>query len=110
MKQEIEIDCPEGYEPVAYRAPQIGDYYMRADAVIVTKCNFVFPPSKARLIVKKIIPERRVFERVGSGIGQPKQGYFYTDASITAERSLYFCRRDDENFSGDYELWKEIKE
>jgi len=58
-KQTIEVDVPKGWKAVAYRAPLIGDYYVRINGE-VDKADHNF--EYARLVVEKIQPRRMVLE------------------------------------------------
>ncbi|MDH5572875.1 MAG: hypothetical protein OEY89_14005 [Gammaproteobacteria bacterium] len=68
----VEIECPEGYKPVAVREVKKGDLYIDTSGIIAeaegdTWCTFV--------IVEKIKPVERVF-RLVSECGQPEIGQF----------------------------------
>ena len=59
MKHEIEIpDLPEGWEAVAYRQPNAGEYYLGSGGVKL--CEFDF--DTVWLIVRKKQPRRIVLE------------------------------------------------
>lgn len=63
MKYEIEIEgLPEGWEPVAYRIPSEGEYYISTDNVIEKAGNNHWNPW---LIVRKKQPRRIVLEETG---------------------------------------------
>lgn len=49
----IEIDCPEGYEPVAFRAPKDEEFWLRDVGKIVQQGNDVHTECK-RLIVRPL--------------------------------------------------------
>ena len=59
MKHEIEIpDLPEGWEAVAYRTPDAGEYYLGSSGVKLCESSF----DTVWLIVRKKQPRRIVLE------------------------------------------------
>ena len=68
MKHEIEIpDLPDGWEPVAYRKPKAGEYYLTSDWIIVEALHDY---KLSHLIVRKKQPRRIVLEEVEAGHGK----------------------------------------
>ena len=64
MKHEIEIqDLPEGWEAVAYRTPDAGEYYLGSSGVKLCESSF----DTVWLIVRKKQPRRIVLEEVEAG-------------------------------------------
>ena len=62
MKHEIEIpDLPEGWEPVAYRVPVEGEYYLGSSGVKLCESSF----DTVWLIVRKKQPRQIVLEETG---------------------------------------------
>ena len=62
MKHEIEIqDLPEGWEAVAYRTPDAGEYYLGSSGVKLCESSF----DTVWLIVRKKQPRRIVLEETG---------------------------------------------
>ena len=58
MKYEIEIEgLPEGWEPVCYRPPNEGEYYLQ-NGVVYSSIDMTYP----RIIVRKEQPRRIVLE------------------------------------------------
>ena len=51
-KAEIEIQCPVGWEPVAFRVPAHGEMYLRTAILFPVQCGEV-PPQMPCLIVRK---------------------------------------------------------
>ena len=59
MKHEIEIpDLPEGWDAVAYRTPDAGEYYLGSSGVKLCESSF----DTVWLIVRKKQPRRIVLE------------------------------------------------
>ena len=62
MKHEIEIpDLPEGWDAVAYRTPDAGEYYLGSSGVKLCESSF----DTVWLIVRKKQPRRIVLEETG---------------------------------------------
>ena len=67
MKHEIEIpDLPDGWEPVAYRKPKAGEYYLTSDWIIVEALHDY---KLSHLIVRKKQPRRIVLEETDIDAG-----------------------------------------
>ena len=59
MKHEIEIpDLPEDLEPVAYKVPEVGEYYFGSGGITLARVKF----ENLWLIVRKKQPRRIVLE------------------------------------------------
>ena len=59
MKHEIEIpDLPDGWEPVAYRVPEVGEYYFGSGGIRLARIKF----ENLWLVVCKKQPRRIVLE------------------------------------------------
>ncbi|MFA7253843.1 MAG: hypothetical protein WC107_04770 [Patescibacteria group bacterium] len=55
MKHEIEIpDLPEGWEAVAYKVPEVGEYYFGSGGIRLAHINF----ENLWLVVRKKQPRR----------------------------------------------------
>ena len=66
MKHEIEIqDLPEGWEAVAYRTPDAGEYYLGSSGVKLCESSF----DTVWLIVRKKQPRRIVLEETDIDAG-----------------------------------------
>jgi len=69
MKHEIEIpDLPEGWEAVAYRVPEEGEYYFSRHGF--EQATDEWPDRPAAIIVRKKQPRRIVLEEVEDGFGK----------------------------------------
>ncbi len=67
MKHEIEVlHLPEGWEPVAYRVPEIGEYYFGSKGITLARVQF----DNLWLVVRKKQPRRIVLEEVEAGHGK----------------------------------------
>ncbi len=67
MKHEIEVpNLPEGWEPVAYRVPEIGEYYFGSKGITLARVQF----DNLWLVVRKKQPRRIVLEEVEAGHGK----------------------------------------
>lgn len=59
MKHEIEVpNLPEGWEPVAYRVPEIGEYYFGSKGITLARVQF----ENLWLVVRKKQLRRIVLE------------------------------------------------
>ena len=59
MKHEIEIpDLPEGWEAVAYKVPEVGEYYFGPGGITLARVKF----ENLWLVVRKKRPRRIVLE------------------------------------------------
>ena len=59
MKHEIEIpDLPEDLEPVAYKVPEVGEYYFGSGGITLARVKF----ENLWLVVRKKRPRRIVLE------------------------------------------------
>ena len=59
MKHEIEIpDLPEGWEAVAYKVPEVGEYYFGPGGITLARVKF----ENLWLVVRKKQPRRIVLE------------------------------------------------
>ena len=68
MKHEIEIpDLPEGWEPVAYRVPEEGEYYFGRHGL--EQATDEWPDRPAAIIVRKKQPRRIVLEETDIDAG-----------------------------------------
>ena len=68
MKHEIEIpDLPEGWEPVAYRVPEEGEYYLSRHGF--EQATDEWPDRPAAIIVRKKQPRRIVLEETDIDAG-----------------------------------------
>ena len=64
MKHEIEIpDLPEDLEPVAYKVPEVGEYYFGSGGITLARVKF----ENLWLVVRKKQPRRIVLEEVEAG-------------------------------------------
>ena len=62
MKHEIEIpDLPEDLEPVAYKVPEVGEYYFGSGGITLARVKF----ENLWLVVRKKRPRRIVLEETG---------------------------------------------
>ena len=62
MKHEIEIpDLPEDWEAVAYKNPEVGEYYLGSGGIKLAQTDFHY----RWLIVRKKQPRRVVLEETG---------------------------------------------
>ncbi len=67
MKHEIEVlHLPEGWEPVAYKVPEIGEYYFGSKGITLARVQF----DNLWLVVRKKQPRRIVLEEVEAGHGK----------------------------------------
>ena len=67
MKHEIEVlHLPEGWEPVAYRVPEVGEYYFGSKGITLARVQF----DNLWLVVRKKQPRRIVLEEVEAGHGK----------------------------------------
>mgnify|MGYP006339242959 FL=1 len=67
MKHEIEIpDLPEDLEPVAYKVPEVGEYYFGSGGITLARVKF----ENLWLVVRKKQPRRIVLEEVEAGHGK----------------------------------------
>ncbi len=59
MKHEIEIpDLPEDLEPVAYKVPEVGEYYFGSGGITLARVKF----ENLWLVVRKKQPRRIVLD------------------------------------------------
>ena len=62
MKHEIEVlHLPEGWEPVAYKVPEVGEYYLGSKGITLARVQF----DNLWLVVRKKQPRRIVLEETG---------------------------------------------
>jgi hypothetical protein len=67
MKHEIEVlHLPEGWEPVAYKVPEVGEYYFGSKGITLARVQF----DNLWLVVRKKQPRRIVLEEVEAGHGK----------------------------------------
>ena len=67
MKHEIEIpDLPEDWEAVAYKNPEVGEYYLGSGGIKLVQTDF----QNLWLVVRKKQPRRIVLEEVEAGHGK----------------------------------------
>lgn len=67
MKHEIEVlHLPEGWEPVAYKVPEVGEYYFGSKGITLARVQF----DNLWLIIRKKQPRRIVLEEVEAGHGK----------------------------------------
>ena len=67
MKHEIEVlHLPEGWEPVAYKVPEVGEYYLGSKGITLARVQF----DNLWLVVRKKQPRRIVLEEVEAGYGK----------------------------------------
>ena len=67
MKHEIEVlHLPEGWEPVAYKVPEVGEYYFGSKGITLARVQF----DNLWLVVRKKQPRRIVIEEVEAGHGK----------------------------------------
>ena len=67
MKHEIEVlHLPEGWEPVAYKVPEVGEYYFGSKGITLARVQF----DNLWLVVRKKQPRRIVLEEVEAGYGK----------------------------------------
>lgn len=67
MKHEIEVlHLPEGWEPVAYKVPEVGEYYFGSKGITLARVKF----ENLWLVVRKKQPRRIVLEEVEAGHGK----------------------------------------
>ena len=67
MKHEIEVlHLPEGWEPVAYKVPEVGEYYFGSKGITLARVQF----DNLWLVVRKKQPRRIVLEEVEAGFGE----------------------------------------
>ena len=66
MKYEIEVlHLPEGWEPVAYKVPEAGEYYFGSGGIKLAHINF----DNLWLVVRKKQPRRIVLEETDIDAG-----------------------------------------
>ena len=64
MKHEIEIpDLPEDFDAVAYKVPEVGEYYFGSGGITLARVKF----ENLWLVVRKKQPRRIVLEEVEAG-------------------------------------------
>ena len=64
MKHEIEIpDLPEDLDAVAYKVPEVGEYYFGSKGITLARVKF----ENLWLVVRKKQPRRIVLEEVEAG-------------------------------------------
>ena len=101
MKHEIEIpDLPEGWEPVAYRVPVEGEYFLSIDNKISPASNGHWNPW---LIISKKQPRRIVLEETGE-TRKPKAGEY-----IQNNGNYCLCRNPD-RWGNEHEIWKIVED
>lgn len=110
MRAEIDFDVPEGYKPVAFRAPVLGELFIDSVNGGVQECSFQdFTTTMKRLIVEKIEPKRIILERVEESVKTPmqaKQGEFCEEGP---DKGL--MERTDEGYTlGKYIIWRRVEE
>ncbi len=67
MKHEIEIpDLPEDLDAVAYKVPEVGEYYFGSGGITLARVKF----ENLWLVVRKKQPRRIVLEEVEAGHGK----------------------------------------
>ena len=94
MKYEIEIEgLPEGWEPVCYRPPNEGEYYLQ-NGVVYSSIDMTYP----RIIVRKEQPRRIVLEETS------EENHLYESGQYAAFSAGKFV------ISGVRNKWREVKE
>lgn len=96
-QQTIEVEgLPEGWEAVAYRCPENGEYYLENNGIVIKHagCKQKFP----WIIVEKIQPRRIVLEETGRELA----------LTVTIEGYLYGYINKD-GFAR-YKILREVKE
>lgn len=96
----IPIECPEGYEPVAFRKAIKGERYCTSTGQVYQAASNT---SCAFLIVEKINPVTRTFRRVCEN-GVPEKGQYYT---YKGRNHLKLCNSPS-TFYGSAEVWEEV--
>ena len=76
MKHEIEVlHLPEGWEPVAYRVPEVGEYYFGSKGITLARVQF----DNLWLVVRKKQPRRIVLEETDIDAGLDWNDSIYLD-------------------------------
>lgn len=102
MKHEIEIpDLPEGWEPVAYRVPEEGEYYFSRHGL--EQATDEWPDRPAAIIVRKKQPRRIVLESTGE-TRKPKAGEY-----IQNNGNYCLCRKPD-RWGNEHEIWQAVED
>ncbi len=100
MKHEIEIpDLPEGWEAVAYKNPEVGEYYLGSSGVKLCESSF----NTVWLIVRKKQPRRIVLESTGE-TRKPKAGEY-----IQNNGNYCLCRKPD-RWGNEHEIWQAVED
>lgn len=101
MKHTIEIEgLPEGWEPVAFRVPEPGEYFFIDDNV-----EFSVIASLPYLIIKKKQPRRIVLEETGKNSGSIKVGEF----GLAKDGSFYRCENPN-RWGNEYSVWRIVED
>ena len=102
MKYEIEIEgLPEGWEPVAFRKPLIGEKMFQYGKI--HRCNCEAEISS--LIVKKKQPRRIVLEDTGRNSSSIKVGEF----GLSKDGSFYRCE-EPTKWGSEYPVWRIVED
>ena len=101
MKYEIEIEgLPEGWEPVCYRPPNEGEYYLQ-NGVVYSSIDMTYP----RIIVRKEQPRRIVLEEI-------RCDYTVAPGEFYGDDIAGFSRNNDDSEIGLHlpkSIWREVK-
>lgn len=102
---KFEIDIPEGYKLVAFRAPKSTELFIDFDGKVVAAISS-FKPKFKRLIVKKIEPKRIVLERVERSVKNPMKatkGDFWESSDGLREFT------SGGSSAGKYIIWRRVE-
>jgi len=103
MKHEIDIEgLPEGWEPVEYRVPRVGDYVLLNGGVSEWGRG---NQQTERLIVKKKQPRRIVLEEI-------RCDYTVAPGEFYGDDIAGFSRNNDDSEIGLHlpkSIWREVK-